>query len=314
MPSDQWNRVEQLYHEALALPQQERDVFLRQACGNDSALRNEVETLLAARCDALDNPAWVYAATFDKQPAPRLSSGDFLGPYRITAPVARGGMGEVYAALDTRLERTVALKVISAEFGHDLQQRRRFEREAHLLSQLNHPYICTIHDFGIHGDVEYLVMEYLEGETLAQRLQTGALTAADTFQFAIQIASALAYAHSRNVIHRDLKPSNVMLTAGGAKLFDFGLARADASRHVPPVSQLTYSGVIAGTVCYMAPEQLDGPLTMASLVERRRCQTFGGNRECYVPVLVTGWHSDRVLRGRQAESPRVDHWSCQNAL
>jgi serine/threonine protein kinase len=195
-----------------------------------------------------------------------LASGTRLGPYEILAPLGAGGMGEVYRARDTRLDRTVAIKVLPTSLADDRQFRERFDREARTISQLDHPHICALYDVGDHDGMSFLVMQYLEGETLEARLKKGALPPNQALQYAIQIAEALAIAHKAGIVHRDLKPGNVMLTKGGAKLLDFGLAKASASvgagaglsmlRTTPP--NLTAQGTILGTFQYMAPEQLEG--------------------------------------------------------
>ncbi|HEX7878960.1 MAG TPA: protein kinase [Candidatus Eisenbacteria bacterium] len=192
--------------------------------------------------------------------------GSTLGPYRLEALLGAGGMGEVYRALDTRLGRSVAIKVLSRHLAATAEARARFEREARTVSQLNHPNIATLFDVGQEGDTDYLVMEFLEGETLADRLVRGPLPTAEFLALAGPIVDALAAAHRAGVIHRDLKPGNVMLTAGGPKLLDFGLARplegvvTDASSSQSPTvnAPLTGQGVIVGTLQYMAPEQLEG--------------------------------------------------------
>jgi eukaryotic-like serine/threonine-protein kinase len=194
-----------------------------------------------------------------------LAPGTRLGPYEIVAPLGAGGMGEVYRAKDTRLGREVAVKVLPQHLSSNPEIRARFEREAKTVSSLNHPHICTLHDVGREGDVDYLVMELVEGETLAQRLTKGALPLADVLKLGAQIADALDRAHRAGVMHRDLKPGNVMLTKSGAKLMDFGLARAtglgpasDMTSSPTVVGPLTAEGTIIGTFQYMAPEQLEG--------------------------------------------------------
>ncbi len=203
-----------------------------------------------------------------------LSPGHRLGPYEILSPLGAGGMGEVYRARDTRLGRDVAIKVLPQHLSANSEVRTRFEREAKTVSSLNHPHICTLFDVGREGDTDYLVMELIEGETLATRLGKGALTIAETLRIGGQIADALDRAHRAGVVHRDLKPGNIMLTKSGAKLMDFGLARAvgmaDASglstgatvgalTKSPTVAQpLTAEGTIIGTFQYMSPEQLEG--------------------------------------------------------
>ena len=147
-----------------------------------------------------------------------LTAGNRLGPYEIVSRIGAGGMGEVFRARDTRLDRTVAIKVLPREFAENAQLKLRFEREAKSISQLSHPNICTIHDVGHADGIDYLVMEYLEGETLADRLTRGPLSVADVLRFGAQIAEALGRAHRAGIIHRDLKPGNIMLTSSGAKL------------------------------------------------------------------------------------------------
>src|SRR5499427_8845978 len=196
-----------------------------------------------------------------------LASGTRLGPYEIVEPLGAGGMGEVYRARDTRLERTVAIKVLPQEFSADLFRRQRFEREAKTISNLNHPNICTLHDIGLQNGIDYLVMEYVEGETLEKRLEKGPLPTDLLLRHSMEIADALEKAHRSGVVHRDLKPGNIMLTKSGAKLLDFGLARlvelpsndqAGWSKLTTEGDRLTEPGTILGTWQYMAPEQLDG--------------------------------------------------------
>ncbi len=198
-----------------------------------------------------------------------LSQGTRLGPYEIVAPVGAGGMGEVYRARDTRLDRTVAVKVLPARLAANPEFRQRFEREARVISSLNHPHICVLHDIGRQDGIDFLVMEYLEGETLAARLARGALPTEALLEYAGQMAQALAAAHRQTVYHRDLKPGNVMLTKTGAKLLDFGLAKvgptagpqgAGVNLSVLPTQalDLTQKGTILGTFQYMSPEQIQG--------------------------------------------------------
>ena len=194
-----------------------------------------------------------------------ISAGTRLGPYEVVAPLGAGGMGEVWRARDTRLERSVAIKVLPAEFAANAELRLRLEREAKTVSQFNHPHICTLYDVGHENGRDFLVMEYLEGETLADRIDRGPLPLDDVIRYGIQIASALERAHGAGIIHRDLKPGNVMVTKSGTKLLDFGLAKTQASVLAPQSSvletehrPLTKEGTILGTVQYMAPEQLEG--------------------------------------------------------
>jgi Tol biopolymer transport system component len=200
-----------------------------------------------------------------------ISPGAKFGPYEILSPLGAGGMGEVYRARDTRLGRDVAIKVLPQHLTENPEVRARFEREARTVSSLNHPNICTLFDVGREGSTDYLVMELIEGETLAARLAKGALPISDTVRIGTQVADALDRAHRAGIVHRDLKPGNIMLTRSGAKLMDFGLARATglagsssatgetALTHSPTVGQpLTAEGTIVGTFQYMSPEQLEG--------------------------------------------------------
>jgi Tol biopolymer transport system component len=199
-----------------------------------------------------------------------LSPSTRLGPYEITAPLGAGGMGEVYRARDTRLDREVAIKLLPPQLAADPQFRARFEREAKSVSALNHPHICTLHDLGsatVGGEeLHYLVLELIDGESLAQRLAKGPLPVEDVLRYGVQVASALDAAHRQSIVHRDLKPGNVMITKTGAKLLDFGLARSsDGKGVVEAISSLntvdkplTEQGTIVGTFQYMAPEQLEG--------------------------------------------------------
>src|SRR3990172_1470327 len=197
-----------------------------------------------------------------------LPAGGQLGPYQILSPVGAGGQGEVYRAKDTRLDRVVAIKVLASQRSADPELRQRFEREARAVSSLNHPHICTLHDVGSQDGVDYLVMEYLEGESLADRLKKGPLPLDESLRYGREIADGLDEAHRKGIVHRDLKPGNVMLTSRGAKLLDFGLAKLQAralAREISTLSAiptehkpLTDRGAILGTFQYMAPEQLQG--------------------------------------------------------
>jgi eukaryotic-like serine/threonine-protein kinase len=217
-----------------------------------------------------------------------LAAGTKLGPYEVLAPLGAGGMGEVYKARDTRLDRIVAIKVLPPEWAADETAKQRFDREAKTIASLKHPHICILHDVGrlrpdgasaSQGDeVDFLVMEYLEGETLTDRLARGPLPLQEALGVAIAIGDALDKAHRQGVIHRDLKPSNVMLTASGPKLLDFGLAKSQAA--LPAATSVTLPGTILGTMQYMAPEQLDG------VEADRRTDIFGFG--VIVHEMVTG--------------------------
>src|SRR6202521_4221291 len=230
MNEERWQKIEQLYHTVLEREPGGRSAFLDQACQGDVELRREVEALLAQGDAAGDSTVTV------------LTPGAQLGPYQIEDQIGAGGMGSVYRAVDTRLGRKVAIKICAQQFSG------RFEREARAISSLNHPHICTLFDVGPN----YLVMELVEGETLAARLQKGRLPMAAVLRYAAEIADALAAAHALGIIHRDLKPQNVMITKSGVKVLDFGLAKS------PTDETLTAPRVVMGTPAYMAPEQLEG--------------------------------------------------------
>src|SRR5579872_4980830 len=228
-----------------------------------------------------------------------LTSGTKLGPYEIQSPLGAGGMGEVYRANDTRLDRTVAIKVLPAHLSSDPDLKQRLEREAKAISALQHPNICTLYDIGTQGGTEFLVMEYLDGQTLAERLQKGSLPVEQVLKIATEVAQALEKAHQQGIIHRDLKPANIMLTKAGAKLMDFGLAKPKlpiASPVAGPftpstptmnlasltsaASPLTQKGSIVGTFQYMAPEVLQGAEADA------RSDLFGFG--CVLYEMITG--------------------------
>ena len=194
-----------------------------------------------------------------------LTSGSKLGPYEVQSPLGVGGMGEVYRAKDTRLDRTVAIKILPAPLSSDPVRKQRFEREAKAISSLNHPHICVLHDIGSQDGMDYLVMECVEGETLAKRLEKGPLPLEQVLKYGAQIADALDKAHRAGIVHRDLKPGNIMVGPSGAKLLDFGLAKPAAPLATLATmtvtkaeSPMTQEGMIVGTFQYMSPEQVEG--------------------------------------------------------
>src|ERR1700690_875184 len=198
-----------------------------------------------------------------------LTSGTKLGPYEIQSPLGAGGMGEVYRARDTRLDRSVAIKVLPSHLCDQPEARERFDREARSISSLNHPHICQLYDVGSQDGVSYLVMELLEGESLGDRLRRGPLPLDQVLRYGAEIAEGLQAAHRCGVVHRDLKPGNIMLTKAGAKLMDFGLAKETSLRNKQPwelpaplpshnATPLTAHGTIVGTFQYMSPEQVEG--------------------------------------------------------
>ena len=194
-----------------------------------------------------------------------LAAGTRLGPYEIVSPIGAGGMGEVYRARDQRLNRTVAIKVLATHLSDRLDLKARFEREAQTLASLSHPHICPVFDVGRQDATDYIVMEFVEGRTLADRLRRGPVTPDEALRIAIEVADALDGAHRQGIVHRDLKPGNIMLTKSGAKLLDFGLAKSAlnagalaAASTMAAGDPLTAGGTILGTMQYMAPEQLEG--------------------------------------------------------
>jgi len=251
MTPERWQKIEALYHAAQERDPGERSAFLEGACNGDDDLKREVELLLAQESDGniLDSPASELLAE-SMLPKP-LSAGDQLGPYEIIARIGAGGMGTVYKARDTRVGRTVAIKMTAAQFP------RRFEREARAIAALNHPHICTLHDVGAN----YLVMEYLEGKPLH-----GPMPLAEAVPLALQILDALDAAHRKGIVHRDLKPGNILLTKSGVKVLDFGLAKmaTGVARGTNTGAEtVTQRGEIVGTLHYMSPEQAQGKETDA---------------------------------------------------
>ena len=243
-----WPRVREIFEAALPLPAEARRTYVTVTCGADRALADRVENLLAAHEHAtgyLEDPA----PLIELMTSPHLE-GARIGPYELLSRIGAGGMGEVYKARDTRLDRTVAVKVISSIDARDSQARERFGREARAVASLNHPHICALYDIGSVDDVDFLVMEYVDGATLR-----GPIAGEDARRLALQIATALATAHRHGILHRDIKPANVMITAAGVKLLDFGLAQSIATE--PDVTS-TSAGTVVGTVAYMSPEQAQG--------------------------------------------------------
>ena len=255
---ERWRRTESLFQEALRQPVGDRDAWLREVCGAEADLYQDVASLLANHHESESAGPWAAAAAHMIVERVLLEPGQFVGPYQIVSFLAAGGMGEVYRARDTKLKRDVALKILPAAFARDADRMLRFQREAELLASLNHPNIA--HIYGV--EERALVMELVEGES-----PRGPLPFDDAWNIASQIADALEYAHEQGVIHRDLKPANVRITPrGAAKLLDFGLAKAyddippSADPNDSPVMSPagTVPGVVLGTAAYMAPEQAKG--------------------------------------------------------
>ena len=292
MTPERWQQVSRIYHDALARDSGERASFLHEACQDDEALRQEVESLLAQPASAenfLGEPALAMApALMDDAAEPPLT-GQTLGVYRILDLVGVGGMGEVYRARDTRLGRDVAVKVLPRLSSADPERLARFEREARLLASLNHPHIAAIYGVEESAGIHALVLELVEGPTLAERLQRGPLPIAEAIGIARQIAAALEAAHERGVVHRDLKPQNIKVKPDATvKVLDFGLAKAmmatandgDESPTATEPIDGTREGIILGTPSYMSPEQSRG----RAVDKRTDVWAFG----CVLYEMLTG--------------------------
>jgi eukaryotic-like serine/threonine-protein kinase len=261
MTAERWQQVERIYRDAAARRPSERCAFLEKACAGDRELRDEVERMLSGEAGIsgfLEARAVDVAAR--ELARERISSGSRIGPYEIVSLLGAGGMGEVYKARDTRLNRAVAIKVLPAYAAGDAERRKRLLREARTASALNHPNIVTIHDVVSEGGHDSIVMEYVEGRTLQQVIGRKGLLVSQVLEYGIQIAAALAAAHAAGIIHRDLKPANVIVTKGNVKVLDFGLAKFLRTSPAPfqSAETLTAEHVIVGTLAYMAPEQLAG--------------------------------------------------------
>ncbi len=262
-----WQLVEELYHAALERAERDRPEFLEAACGGNAALRREVESLLAQGTQEgfLARPAFEMTAATTEDGVPIV--GRRLGAYQVLSLLGAGGMGEVYLARDTKLGRDVAIKILPRDFSTDPDRRARFEREARLLAALNHPHIGAIYGVEDGGGVRALVLELVEGDTLAERITKGPLPMSEALTIARQIADALVAAHEHGVIHRDLKPANIKVRPDGTvKVLDFGLAKLARASGIVGASQsptgtslaMTGKGIILGTAAYMSPEQAKG--------------------------------------------------------
>ena len=265
---ERWQRIKDLFNSALDRPAAEREHYLSEACSDDQSIREEVESLLSAHDEDpgfLNAPAYEIASDMLEESGSELTAGDHIGPYTILSSVGFGGMGEVYLAHDSRLGRKIAIKLLAPKFASDELRVQRFEMEARAASALNHPNVCVIHDVGrAENGRHYMAMEYVEGTTLRQRMNTSRLSLKQALDVAAQVAWALEAAHAAGIVHRDIKPENIMLRPDGyVKVLDFGIAKLNAYppirdvRPVPTVNRSqTAPGTLMGTVKYMSPEQL----------------------------------------------------------
>src|SRR5437016_5362315 len=257
--------VEEVFHVAMSYDPEERVAYLIRACEGNSVLRNEVESLVAAyesRSDLLDHTAVTLAMKIIGSRPDDSMVGQEVGFYRIVSCLGQGGMGTVYLAEDLRLNRKVALKFLSSDFISETWAKRQLIREAQAVAMLDHPNICPVYGFEEIGEYSFIVMQYIEGETLATLIRRDALKSSQIVPLAQQIASALGNAHAHGIIHRDIKPKNIMVTPSGqVKVLDFGLAKTmpkNLEDATESISQLSNNGLLIGTIAYMSPEQLRG--------------------------------------------------------
>ena len=253
MTPQRWARIREVFGAALETPETERPEFLDSACRGEADLRLEVERMLQGN----EQPSWPSPTAALLSLSSELAPGDTLAQYRVDAKLGEGGMGVVYKAYDTRLQRHVALKVLPLEHAADPDHRQRLLREARAVSALNHPNIVTIYEIGSEGNIDFIAMEYVQGQPLAQAIPAQGLPLSLAIGNALEICAALASAHAAGIIHRDLKPANIMLTnRGHVKLLDFGIAQQGSLDESQTAR--TPGGEIAGTVGYISPEQARG--------------------------------------------------------
>ncbi|HET9318545.1 MAG TPA: serine/threonine-protein kinase, partial [Bryobacteraceae bacterium] len=267
MTPERWQQVERLYHLAAAQEVSQRATFLEEACHGDEAMRQEIESLLAHEEPAnkfMEAPSMAVLAQAVAQNRVASMIGRQLGAYQILSLLGAGGMGEVYQARDTRLGRLVALKILPPGVAADPERKRRLLQEAKAASALNHPHIVTLYDVGSEDGVDFLVMEYVQGNTLDKLIPRGGLDLTKALSYAIEIADAFAKAHAAGIIHRDLKPGNIMVTEDGAvKVLDFGIAKLIETLESSEPADIAQTktateGTILGTAAYMSPEQAEG--------------------------------------------------------
>src|SRR6266550_4274607 len=267
MNAEHWQQIDDLFQAALELEPRQRIPFLDKACADDLALREKVEALLASDADGwnfIDTPALELAASFLADEQPQLTAGQRITHYEIIGLIGRGGMSEVYLARDKTLNRRIALKLLPLDYTRNSDRLRRFQREAQAASALNHPNILTIHQLGDVDGQQFIATEFIEGQTLRERIKLARLSLCEALDITIQITSALAAAHKAGIVHRDIKPENIMVRPDGyVKVLDFGLAKLTEQYERIPEAQAAdnvdiSSGVVLGTVKYMSPEQAGG--------------------------------------------------------
>ncbi len=266
MNQDRWKKIDEIYQSTLEQPEEKHAAFLTQACGEDEDLHREVEEMLKARKVAgsfLEQPAAEQMGLAHNRKPDGSLTGRRIGPYEVVRLLGRGGMGEVYKARDTRLDRIGALKILPIEVAADPDRLRRFIREAKAASALNHSNIATIYEIGESDGIQWIAMELVEGQTLAERLKGTPLEFSEILDIGIQVAEALEEAHNKGIIHRDIKPANLMLTPKGqVKILDFGLAKMERREGFVSAAETsethTLPGLVMGTARYMSPEQVLG--------------------------------------------------------
>lgn len=267
LPDEKWQKVREIFEAAIRCRPEDRQKLINEACGEDKSVRGEVESLLSSHDSAdsfMETPAIAKVAAVIEAEK-KLDSGKRFGHYEIIKQIGAGGMGEVYLAKDTRLERKTAIKILPGSVAHDEERMQRFVREAKSASALNHPNIITIYEIGETDDTHFIATEYIEGATLRERLKSSPVNLKSALEMAIQVASALDAAHRTGIIHRDIKPENVMIRPDGlVKILDFGIAKLTEKPAVidleaaTVINAQTQTGMIIGTAAYMSPEQARG--------------------------------------------------------
>lgn len=309
MAHKDWCRTEELFHAVIGLSAEERAVYLARACPEDASLRAEVESLIIAYEGApqlLEQPAFnLGMKVLSGKLSEEMPVEKMIGPYKIITLLGKGGMGEVYLADDIHLDRKVALKFLSNRFINDAWAKRQLMNEAKAIARLDHPNICTVHGFEEHEGYNFMVMQYVEGETLACIIRKNTLGPKQILRLAIQIVSALVEAHSHGIVHRDIKPQNILVTANGqVKVLDFGLAKIVQQRQSTPntgdsESQNSELGLVLGTVAYMSPEQLRAEsldfrsdifsfgIVLYEMISGRNPYSHGSNAEIISSILTS---------------------------